>query len=109
MSLHAEAYKELEATYDRIQTFLDSTMLPPEQESLILQCEKYGEQIYQYNQAMIEKNSKLLDSQDEEVQSLIKLAKSARKSLEEVSEKAESVAKVARGLDKLFEQLAKFV
>ncbi|GAB6262931.1 hypothetical protein [Photobacterium sp. R1] len=109
MSLHAEAYKELDATYRLIQNYLDSTMLTPDQESLILQCEAYGEQIYRYNRALIEKQSALLDSREEDVQSLLMLAKAARKSLEEVTEHAETVAKIARGLDKLLKQLAKFV
>lgn len=39
---HNTVYAELESMYDELQSYLDSVMLDPEDEPLLLQCEQLG-------------------------------------------------------------------
>lgn len=103
---HKIAYNELKSMYDELQSYLDSVMLDPEDEPLLLQCEQLGDQIYAYNAAILKKNSVTLAKGQGSVKELINQAKGALKKAED---KVKILAQVANAIDKLLSQLTKFL
>ncbi|MCK8069825.1 hypothetical protein AB6C66_21490 [Vibrio splendidus] len=106
---HKIAYDELKSMYDELQSYLDSVMLDPEDEPLLLQCEQLGDQIYAYNAAILKKNSVTLAKGQGSVKELINQAKGAKVALKKAEDKVKILAQVANAIDKLLSQLAKFL
>ncbi|EPZ7319846.1 hypothetical protein ACXR5E_002452 [Vibrio mimicus] len=105
---HSESYAELKSMYDELQSYLDSVLLEPEDEVILLKCEKLGEQVYAYNVAIIEGNSSLHSAKSESIRALIEQAKTAKEALKKTEDKVKTLAKVAKAIDKVLEQLAKW-
>lgn len=106
---HNTVYAELESMYDELQSYLDSVMLDPEDESLLLQCEQLGDQIYAYNVVILEHNSVTLAKGQGSLKELINQAKGAKEALKSAEDKVKVLAQVANAIDKVLVQLAKFL
>ncbi|ELE8118386.1 hypothetical protein RB980_000976 [Vibrio fluvialis] len=106
---HNTAYAELESMYDELQSYLDSVMLDPEDEPLLLQCEQLGDQIYAYNVVILENNSVTLAKGQGSLEELINQVKEAKKALKSAEDKVKVLAQVANAIDKVLAQLAKFL
>ncbi|ENM5744273.1 hypothetical protein V9R52_000032 [Vibrio mimicus] len=104
---HRESYAELKSMYDELQSYLDSVLLEPEDEVILLKCEKLGEQVYAYNVAIIEGNSSLHSAKSESIRALIEQARTAKDALKKAEDKVKTLAKVAKVIDKVLEQLSK--
>ncbi|HHF2874097.1 TPA: hypothetical protein ACPJ0A_004384 [Vibrio diabolicus] len=106
---HKTAYTELKSMYDELQSYLDSVMLDPEDESLLLQCELLGDQIFAYNAAILKNNSVILAKGQGSLKELINQAKGAKEELKSAEDKVKVMAQVANAVDKVLAQLAKFL
>lgn len=104
-----ETYNELQATYDAIQSFLDSFQFGPEQDSLIAMQEKLGEKIFLYNKALIEQNSQVLNARMDALKAINERAKEARDSLDKIVDHISTANKIAGVLDKILQQMGKLV
>lgn len=104
-----ETYKELQVTYDAIQSFLDSFQLGPEQDSLIAMQEKLAEKIFLYNKALIEQNSQVLNARIDALKAINERAKEARDSLDKIVDHISTANKIAGVLDKILQQIGKLV
>ncbi|AWB02074.1 hypothetical protein [Vibrio harveyi] len=106
---HDLAYDELQSLYDQLMDYLDSVMLEPEEEYLMLKSEQLGEKIRLYNVAILEKNSRILVAQQHDINTLIEQATSAKKALQSAEDKVKILAQVAKGVDKVVDQLTKWL
>lgn len=104
-----ETYNELQATYDAIQSFLDSFQFGPEQDSLIAIQEELGEKIFLYNKALIEQNSQILNAHMDALKAINESAQEARGSLDKITDHIATANKIAGILDKLLQQIGKLV
>ncbi|EGQ9065228.1 hypothetical protein WD347_004714 [Vibrio parahaemolyticus] len=106
---HKTAYTELKTMYDELQSYLDSVMLDPEDEPLLLQCEQLGDQIFAYNAAILKNNSVTLAKGQGSLMDLINQVKNAKEALKSAEDKVKVLAQVANAIDKVLAQLAKFL
>ncbi|KQH83480.1 hypothetical protein, partial [Vibrio fluvialis] len=97
---HNTAYAELESMYDELQSYLDSVILDPEDEPLLLQCEQLGDQIYAYNVVILENNSVTLAKGQGSLEELINQVKEAKKALKSAEDKVKVLAQVANAIDR---------
>jgi hypothetical protein len=106
---HNTAYAELKSMYNELQSYLDSVILDPKDEELLLKCEQLGDKIYAYNAAILENNSRIYSVGQDSIKDLINQAKAAKKALESAENKVKVFAQVANAIDKVFEQLSRFL
>lgn len=102
---HEKAYAEIKYLYDELQTYLDSIIMTPEQEHICLKCEKLGDKIVEYNISIITNNSRLSQSNNEALSSLLEEVSLARATIKNDINKLKSVAKAASAIDKVLEKL----
>ncbi|MCG9647989.1 hypothetical protein L1D24_05320 [Vibrio brasiliensis] len=106
---HKTAYSELQSMYNELKNYLDSVMLDPEDEPLLRKCEHLGDKIYSYNEAILEGNSQMYAAEQGCIEELVQQAKGAQELLKSSEEKVKVVSQVANALDKIFQQLGKFL
>jgi len=104
-----ETYNELQATYDAIQSFLDSFRFGPEQDSLIAMQEKLGEKIFLYNKALIEQNSQILNARMDTLKAINESTQEARDSLDKIADHIATANKIAGIVDKILQQVGNLV
>ena len=106
---HNTAYAELECMYNELNSYLESVILGPEHDELVAKCEQLGNKIYDYHAAILVNNSRILSAEQESLKVIINKAKEAREALEAAENKVKILAQVANAIDKVFEQLSKFL
>lgn len=104
-----ETYNELQVTYDAIQSFLESFIFGPEQDSLIAMQEEVRKKILLYNKALIEQNSQILNARIDVFKAINESTQEARDSLDKIADHIATANKIAGILDKLLQQIGKLV
>ncbi len=107
---HNDAYLATQDMYNELQEYLDSIIPSTEEDELLVdKCNVLGEQVRAYHVAIIEENSCLNSIHNDSIKVLIEEAKIAKQGLKDAENKMKVVAKVAKAVDKVLEQLAKFI
>jgi hypothetical protein len=106
---HDSTYQELKALYDELTSYLDSLMLAPQDEDVLLKHELLGEKIYEYHAAILDKKSKLYLVNQSEIAALITHAEKANELLKNAEKQVKYLAKIANAIDKVIEKLGKIL
>lgn len=104
-----ETYNELLITYDAIQSFLESFIFGPEQDSLIARQEELRKKILLYNKALIEQNSQILNARMDVLKAINESAQEAKDALNKIADHIATANKIAGTLDKLLQLIDKLV